>query len=139
MYPPLQSEPAEFPSASDSHAASPSGRVQGLADIPADWPPLPANASLQAEIGWVQASRLDVVEERPGGATVVHLDRADSPAPSKAAIGWLETSIRAYSKYCDIAAKATAQQEHEADAVRREKLAIAEVCSLLEEMRKGST
>ena len=85
------------------------GRVTGLGDIPADWLPLPPNASLASEIQWVQASRIDVVEDLPSGAVVVHLDRADRPAPSKAAIGWLETSIRAFSKYCDIAAKATSR------------------------------
>jgi hypothetical protein len=105
--------------------------VSGLGRIPDRWPQLPSNASLQSEIAWVQASRLDVVEEGLNGSTVVDLALADTPAPSKAAIGWLETSIRAYSKYCDIAAKATAQQEHEAEAVRRERLALADVLGLL--------
>jgi len=107
--------------------------VSGLGRLPPGWPRLPSNASLQAEIAWVQASRLDVVEETAGG-TVVDLGRADTPAPSKAAIGWLETSIRAYSKYCDIAAKATQTQEHEAEAVRRERLALGDVIGLLDEM-----
>jgi len=108
--------------------------VAGLGDLPPDWPDLPANASLAAEIQWVQASRLDVVEELPGGAVRVHLARADRPAPSKAAIGWLETSIRAYAKYCDIAAKATAHQEDEKEAVRREKLATDDMHALLASM-----
>jgi len=107
--------------------------VSGLGDIPANWPSLPPNASLQAEIAWVQASRLDVVQESPQG-TVVDLSRAVTPAPSRAAIGWLETSIRAYSKYCDIAARATASQEHEAEQVRRERLAIDDIRALLREM-----
>ncbi len=34
LYPPLQPEPTESPSAPDSHAASTSLRVQGLGDIP---------------------------------------------------------------------------------------------------------
>jgi len=110
------------------------GRVTGLGDIPDDWPQLPANASLAAEIQWVQSSRIDVVEELPGGAVRVHLDRADRPAPSKSALGWLETSIRAYSKYCDIAAKATSQLEDEREHVRREKLQIQEIRDLLAEM-----
>jgi hypothetical protein len=105
--------------------------VSGLGAIPEDWPDLPSNASLQVEIAWCQASRLDVVEEGLNGSTVVDLALADSPAPSKAAIGWLETSIRAYSKYCDIAAKATATAEHEQEAVRRERLALADVLVLI--------
>ena len=104
-----------------------------MGDIPPDWPVLPPNASLQAEIAWVQASRLDVVRESPQG-TVVDLSRAVTPAPSRAAIGWLETSIRAYSKYCDIAAKATASQEHEQEQVRRERLSIEDIRRLLAEM-----
>ena len=126
-YPPLPVAEAT------AEPASVSVRVQGLGDIPASWGTLPANASIQAEIGWVQANRLVVVDER-SGATAVHLDRAYEPAPSRAAIGWLETSIRAYSKYCDIAAKATAQQEHEAEAVRRERLALGDVLGLLGDM-----
>ena len=79
------------------------GRVRGLGDIPAAWGTLPANASLAAEIGWVQANRLYVVEERSSNSTIVHLDRAHEPAPSRAAIGWLETSIRSYAKFVDVA------------------------------------
>jgi len=59
-----------------------SGQIRGLADLPEDWPELPANASLSVEVGWVQANRLRIVEEQPAGATSVHLDRALSPAPS---------------------------------------------------------
>jgi len=107
--------------------------VQGLGDFPGGWPELPANASLQTEIAWVAANRLHVVRETPGGA-VVDLAAALSPPPSHAAIGWLETSIRAYSKYCDIAARATQTQEHEAEQVRHERMRIDEVRGLLEEM-----
>jgi hypothetical protein len=111
-------------------------RVQGLSEIPADWPQLPANASLQAEIGWCQANRLWVVEEKSNGATVVHLDLARTPAPSWSALGWLETSIRAYAKFVDVAAKVTATHQDEQDLVRRERIAIDEVRSLLAEMLK---
>ena len=113
---------------------APESGVSGLGSVPAGWPVLPSNASLAAEIQWVQSSRIDVVEELPGGAVRVHLGRADHPAPSKSALGWLETSIRAYSKYCDIAAKATASQEDEREHVRRERLAISDVSELLAEM-----
>jgi hypothetical protein len=111
-------------------------RVQGLSEIPADWPQLPGNASLQAEIRWCQSNRLRVVEERVGGLVVVHLDRARAPAPSWAALGWLETSIRVYSKYIDVVAKALKDEENEQEMVKRERLAIDEIRSLLAEMRK---
>ena len=132
LYPPLG---AQWSSDSDNDLGSAEGgNVTGLSDIPASWGQLPANASLQAEIAWCQANRLWVVEEKPNGATVVHLGLARTPAPSWSALGWLETSIRAYAKYVDVAAKVTATQQDEQDLVRRERMAIDEIRSLLAEM-----
>ena len=65
---------------------------------------------------------------------MVHLDRARSPAPSWAAIGCLETSIRAYSKYCDIVAKALKGEQDEQEMVRRERMQIDEMRDILKEM-----
>lgn len=107
--------------------------VSGLEVIPEHWPPLAANAPLAAEIQWVQANRLSVVKDL-GDRAVVDLAKAKTPAPSWAALGWLETSIRAYAKYVDVAAKASATLEDEREMARREKLAIDEVRSLLAEM-----
>ena len=112
-----------------------SSQIRGLSDLPEDWPELPANASLSVEVAWVQANRLRIMTEHPGGATSVHLDQALSPAPSWAALGWLETSIRSYAKYVDVAARATATADGEAGVVRRERMAIDEVRALLDEMR----
>ena len=75
--------------------ATDGGQIQGLGDIPASWPDLPDNASLAVEVGWVQAQRLRIVTAQASGATVVHLDRAGAPAPSWAALGWIETSMPA--------------------------------------------
>jgi len=123
---------------SDYHLGSAvSGNVTGLSDIPASWGELPANASLQAEVSWVQANRLWVVEDKPNGATVVHLHLARMPAPSWSALGWLETSIRAYSKFVDVAAKATSVQDSEQAEIRREIQSIAEVRRILAEMLEG--
>ena len=112
-----------------------SSQIRGLSDLPEDWPGLPANASLSSEVGWVQANRLRIVAEHPSGATSVHLDQALSPAPSWAALGWLETSVRSYAKYVDVAAKATASDDGEAEVWRHERMAIEEVRELLEQMR----
>ncbi len=114
------------------------GQIQGLSAIPEAWPELPANASLSVEIGWVQANRLRIVAENPGRATVVRLDKAHSPAPSWAALGWLETSVRSYAKYVDVAAKTTASDDGEAEVWRRERMAIEEVRGLLDEMKDGA-
>lgn len=108
--------------------------VIGLGNIPAHWPKLPPNSSLATEIQWVQAVRIDVVTELPTGGVIVRLDKAERPAPSKAALGWLETSIRAYSKYCDIAAKAAANIEDEREATKRERQSIEQVRAILAEM-----
>jgi hypothetical protein len=110
------------------------GEVRGLRVIPADWPELPPNASLQAEVAWVQSQRLLVVEQREGYA-VVRLELAQLPAPSQGALGWLETSIRSYAKFVDITARATAGLQEEQDHVRRERMALEEIDALLREMQ----
>lgn len=107
--------------------------VTGLSSIPEDWPDLPANVTLAQEVQWVQANRLRLVRETQHG-TEVDLRKAMTPAPSWSALGWLETSIRAYSKFVDVAAKASASAEDEREMVKREKLAIEEVRGLLAEM-----
>lgn len=103
--------------------------VSGLSDVPESWPELPANAQLQVEIAWVTANRLRV---RRG--TGVDLSKALSPAPSYSALSWLETSILFPAKFADISVKATAEQDDEKEFVRREKLAIEEIRSILKEM-----
>jgi hypothetical protein len=108
--------------------------LSGLHDVPASWPELPAGSSLQSDLAWVQSNRLAVVEERSPGVTVVHLDRAHEPAPSRAALGWLETSVRSYAKYVDVVARTLRDEADEAETVRRERLAINEIRDLLSEM-----
>lgn len=106
--------------------------VSGLGDLPESWGTLPANAQLPVEIAWVSANRLKV---RSGNG--VDLSRALSPAPSYSALSWLETSILFPSKFADISVKATTTQDDEREGIRREKLAIEEIRSLLAEMLEG--
>ena len=127
-----------YPPLAATEAAAVNVRVQGLGEIPADWPELPANASLSAEVRWVQANRLRIVEERPGAATVVRLDRAMTPAPSWAALSWLETSIRSYAKFVEVAAKQAGEGQNEAEFQRKERMAIEEIRNLLAEMHQDS-
>jgi hypothetical protein len=127
-------EPHAVPSSDQAPARNQDAGVVGLDAIPADWPTLPANSSLAHEIQWVQANRLSVTRNADG-LTVVDLSRALQPAPSWSALGWLETSIRAYSKFVDVAAKASATVEDEREMVRRERLGIDEIRGLLAEMR----
>lgn len=103
--------------------------VSGLGDLPPSWPELPANAQLQVEIAWVTANRLRV---RDGSG--VNLAKALSPAPSYSALSWLETSILFPAKFADISVKATATQDDEKEFIRREKLSIEEMRSILSEM-----
>ena len=151
MFPPIQTaqndsieQPAEGggdanPTARNDVAVAVQARtrdeaaVTGLDAIPADWPTLPPNATLAQEIQWVQANRLSVVRDL-GDRAIVDLSKAMTPAPSWAALGWLETSIRAYAKFVDVAAKASSHVEDERDMVRRERMAIDEIRGLLAEM-----
>lgn len=149
MYPPLpiekkgeggRGESDDSPTASTARSTgngAASARIQGLGDIPPSWPDLAGNASIQAELSWVQAERLRVVSESSSGATRVHLDRARSPAPSLAALGWLETSIRSYAKYIDIATRALSTTQDDQHAARRERLDMDEMHSLIDAMTLG--
>ena len=136
QYPPLpEPEPVDCDNVPPAPASVPaSDGLSGLHDVPDSWPELPAGSSLQAELQWVQSNRLAVVEERSPGVTVVHLDRAHEPAPSRAALGWLETSIRSYAKYVDVVARTLRDEADEAETVRRERLAITDIRELLSEM-----
>lgn len=107
--------------------------VRGLSEIPGNWPDLPSNAPLGAEISWVQANRLRIVRESSTGVTV-DLSKALTPAPSYATLGWLETSIKTYAKFVDVASKATSGQDGEAADIRREVQSIEEVRRLLNQM-----
>jgi hypothetical protein len=107
----------------------PEAGVSGLGDIPSDWPQLPPNGTLQADVSWVIANRL-LVRDGDG----VDLSRSLAPAPSYAALSWLETSILFPSKFADISVKATSQAADEHEHVQRERLAIADIRSLLAEM-----
>ena len=82
----------------------------------------------------MQANRLYVVEELSSGGTRVHLDRAHEPAPSRSAIGWLETSIRSYAKFVEVAAKVSGPGDDEGEQVKRERMQIDEIRALLAEM-----
>ena len=81
LYPPEEDNaPTPGGNSANRTMATDGGQIQGLGDIPASWPDLPDNASLAVEVGWVQANRLRIVEERAAGATVVRLDLSGSPA-----------------------------------------------------------
>jgi len=136
LYPPLPppEPPPPPPPPPEPPAPTDAGQVRGLGTIPSEWPTLPANASLQAEIGWVQANRLSIVQDSPSGGTIVHLEHALSPAPSHAALGWLETSIRSYAKYVDVAAKAMSSTITEHEQVQRERHSIEEIRAVLQQM-----
>lgn len=113
---------------------NPRGGIKGLDAIPKDWPVLPGSVSLGQEIGWVQENRLLVVKEQASGGIKVDLAKARSPAPSMSTLSWLETSIRSYAKFVEVAAKTASVGSDEAEFIRRERMAIAEIDALLAEM-----
>jgi len=125
-------EPAsvvEPPAAQEPPPAAAADGLAGLSELPDTWPPLPANAALAVEVAWVQASRLRVVH---GGA--VDLGRALGPAPSHAALAWLETSVLFPAKWADVCVRATQDQQDDQQDVRRERVALAEIQALLAEV-----
>ncbi len=126
----------KYPPQAQAEAAAVNVRVQGLGEIPASWPELADNSSLQAELAWVQSNRLRVVEEKSSGATRVYLARARSPAPSWAALSWLETSIRSYAKFADVVARSLKDEQDDQANIRRERMAIEEIRELLAEMHE---
>ncbi len=109
-------------------------RIGGLSDIPKAWKELPGNVSLGQEIAWVQSERLRVVIETPRGGIRVDLSKARVPAPSMSALSWLETSIRSYAKFIEVASKQASSGQDEAEFVRKERMAIGEIRSILSEM-----
>jgi len=117
--PPAAPEPAPVP---------PGGGLAGLGELPIEWPQLAANAALQAEVAWVQANRLRVCQ-----AGTVDLSRSLGPAPSHAALSWLETSILYPAKFADVAVKAAQGSTDDQEDVRRERLALGDVRTLLAE------
>ena len=64
----------------------------------------------------------------------MNLSKALSPAPSYSALSWLETSILFPAKFADISVKATADQDSEKEFIKRAKMAIEEIRSILAEM-----
>lgn len=142
--PPVEPEPvvepdpppaveAEPPVAPATPTAATESGLAGLGELPPSWPSLPANAALAVEVAWVQANRLRVVQ---GGG--VDLSRSLSPAPSYAALAWLETSILFPAKWADVTLRATQDQQDDQQDVRREKVALAEVRALMEEAASAS-
>jgi hypothetical protein len=122
------SEPDQAPLPTEAPPASQGSGLDGLGDIPIEWPTLPANATLQGEVAWVQANRLRVYQ-----CGVVDLSRSLGPAPSHAALSWLETSLLYPAKWADVCVKAAQGVQDDTEQVRRERLALAEVRSLMAE------
>jgi len=127
-------EPPDPPAAPEPAPSSSSGGVEGLGDLPPAWPVLSPNASLAVEVAWVHANRLLV---RRGDG--VDLSRSLSPAPSYAALSWLETSILFPSKFADVCVKASQDQVDSTEDARRERLALADLQGLLGEAVSAST
>lgn len=76
----------------------------------------------------MQANRLRV---RQGEGVV--LSKSLSPAPSYAALSWLETSILFPAKFADVTVKASTDRQDDQEDVRRERICIAELRALLSE------
>jgi hypothetical protein len=112
------------------------GEISGIGVIPEEWGELPASSTLARELQWVQAYRLTIVRTAPTGGAVVDLAAAREPAPSLAALGWLETSIRNYNKYVELLARVTKDEQDEAGLAAREAHAIDEIDAIIRQMMR---
>jgi hypothetical protein len=121
-------EPDQAPLPTEATPASQGSGLAGLGDIPIEWPTLPPNAQLQSEVSWVQANRLRVYQ---GG--MVDLSRSLGPAPSHAALSWLETSLLYPAKWADVCVRAAQGTQDDTEQVRRERMALGEVRSMMDE------
>lgn len=147
-FPPLSQVDAIFQPVQDADRAveakvgpsvveSSGGRVSGLDVIPRGWGELPAAVSLQAELAWVQSNRLWIVQETSSGGFKVNLRLAKEPAPSRSAIGWLETSIKFPSKFADSLIKKATDTEDDSELVRRERKSLEEIGEILDRMKEA--
>lgn len=138
--PPPKAQPATVASSKPAQAndleqfpAEKAG-IRGLDAIPKGWPDLPGSVSLSSEIAWVQENRLAVVKELPSGGVKVDLTKAYAPAPSRSALSWLETSIRSYAKFIEVAARTASVGQDEQAFVRQERMRIEEIRAILTSM-----
>ena len=76
---------------------------------------------------------MSVVGEKSLNLTIVYLDRAHEPAPSRAALGWLETS----AKFVDVVLKCLKDEQNEMANEKRERMQIEEIRELLAEMHQA--
>ena len=140
LYPPLgevpatvESEPVFEPPAS-ARDKDPSVR------IPYSWGKLPASVKYELEVDWVYSNYQDIVEEVAGdGRNKLRLGRAQTPAPSMAAVGlamWAKDNRNDfYSKMVPQVKKLST--EGELEETKREVRSIAEVRSILSKFLEG--
>jgi hypothetical protein len=104
--------------------------------LPKSWGSIPATARFEAEVDWVYANYTLIVEERASGKNRLYLNRALSPAPSRAAIGlaeWAKDNRKAVYEQMVIKTKKGFEGGDE-EKVRAEKKSIEEIRSILTRM-----
>ena len=135
-YPPLPST-AEPEHGDDETEEKAAGRAVGPTTLPVAWGELSDSAPFEVEVEWVHQNRVLVVEERAGGASRLHWDRARKPAPSYGAVNLMEFAATNRKGFMDILQRVKPGENGDEENIRREKVKIREIQRILDEMNEG--
>ena len=137
-YPPLPHTAEPEPEHGDDEAEEKAaGRVVGPTTLPAAWGELPDSAPFEVEVEWVHQNRVLVVEERAGGASRLHWERARKPAPSYGAVNLMEFAATNRKGFMDILQRVKpATDDGDEENIQREKKSIAEIRGILEQLNQ---
>lgn len=139
-FPPLPAEGEEPVGDGDAGSAAPWGNweaVSGETLLPESWGKLASSASLQSEAEWVHQNRFLVVEHQPEKRkTIFHWDRAQVPPPSYGAMNLMEFAATNFKGFMDLLHRVSSVACQEVEIQRFEKMRIAEVRRILEEVKE---
>jgi len=110
----------------------------GSPTIPETWGEIPESAPFDVEVDWVHQNRVLVVEERPGGPSRLHWDRARSPAPSYGAVNLMEFAATNRKGFMDLLmrVKPGAGEAEDSQIVKQERMSIGEIKRILGQFQR---
>jgi len=83
----------------------------------------------------VHQNRVLVVEDRPGGKSLLHWERARKAAPSYGAVNLMEFAATNRKGFVDILQRVKPGDGGEEESIRREKTSIEEIRKILADLR----
>lgn len=138
QYPPA-AEPAKEPAEPKPEPEDePEDRAEvsvSASRLPDAWGVLPDSAPFDAEVEWVHQNMVLVIEERGSKRPEFHWERAQRPAPSYGAVNVMHFAATNRKGFVDILQRMKPGMAGDEEVVRREKVKIAEIRRILEELR----